>query len=50
MKLNMPFLDFVAVVPLRERIPDVVCPGMEGVSGMGGSGGMFCDSGESECT
>jgi hypothetical protein len=49
MKLNMPFLDLVAVVPLRDRIPDTVCvENEEGVSSMGGSGGMLCASGESE--
>ena len=37
MKVNMPFLDFVAVVLLRERMPELVCDVVVGVSGMGGS-------------
>ena len=49
MNVNMPFLDFVAVVPLRDRMPDEVCTGEKPAeSGTGGSWGMFCASSESE--
>lgn len=48
MKLNIPFLDLVAVVPLRDRMPEEVCMGTLGMSGTGGSGGRFCTSGESD--